>query len=83
MIFALFSTRIPESHRSTAMNLVYLPLYFGGIVGPTVASALTHVALFAPFIGAGVFLSVGLLVVLSTLARKQRSIQRNQETTFV
>jgi DHA1 family multidrug resistance protein-like MFS transporter len=49
MVFALFSTRIPESHRSTALNLVYLPLYLGGIVGPAVGSRLTRIGLYGLF----------------------------------
>lgn len=67
MIFALFSTRIPESHRTTAMNLVYLPLYVGGIIGPSVASGLTHVGLFGPFLGAATMFLVGIIVIGLTL----------------
>ncbi|QQE78075.1 MFS transporter [Alicyclobacillus sp. SO9] len=73
MIFALFSTRIPESHRSTALNLVYLPLYLGGIIGPTLASALTHVGLFGPYIGAAVFLLSGLVLILTLLVKRRSS----------
>lgn len=66
MVFALFSTRIPETHRSTALNLVYLPLYIGGIVGPGVASALTRVGLFGPFIGAAVLFTLAVIIAMTT-----------------
>ncbi len=66
MVFALFSTRIPETHRSTAMNLVYLPLYIGGIIGPGVASSLTHIGLFAPFAAAGVLFVIAVVTVVAT-----------------
>lgn len=63
MVFALLSTRIPESHRTTALNLVYLPLYFGGIVGPVLSSSLSHYGLLAQFAASGVLFAVGLVVV--------------------
>ncbi|WDL96025.1 MFS transporter [Alicyclobacillus sp. ALC3] len=66
MVFALFSTRIPETHRSTAMNLVYLPLYIGGIIGPGIASSLTHIGLFAPFAAAGVLFVIAVVTVVAT-----------------
>jgi DHA1 family multidrug resistance protein-like MFS transporter len=66
MVFALFSTRIPESHRSTALNLVYLPLYLGGIVGPAVGSGLTRIGLFGPFLGAAVLFIVGIVITMVT-----------------
>lgn len=65
MVFALFSTRIPASHRMTAMNLVYLPLYIGGIVGPSIASGLTHIGLFGPFLGAAVLFLIGVVVTIT------------------
>lgn len=66
MVFALFSTRIPETHRSTAMNLVYLPLYVGGIVGPGIASALSRAGLFGPFAGAGVLFLLAITITATT-----------------
>lgn len=72
MIFALFSTRIPETHRSTALNLVYLPLYVGGIVGPATASGLAQIGLFGPFAGAAVMCAVGLVLIVVVLSRQTR-----------
>jgi MFS transporter, DHA1 family, multidrug resistance protein len=71
MVFALFSTRIPETHRSTAMNLVYLPLYVGGIIGPGIASALTRVGLFGPFAGAGILFLLAIIITATTRKHTQ------------
>jgi DHA1 family multidrug resistance protein-like MFS transporter len=70
MIFALLSTRVPESHRSTALNLVYLPMYLGGIAGPLLASGWTRFGVVGPFGGAAVVSLIGLFVILYTLRRK-------------
>jgi MFS family permease len=39
MIFGLLATELPADRRSAALNLVYLPLYAAGVIGP-VAGAL-------------------------------------------
>lgn len=67
MIFALFSTRIPESHRTTALNLVYLPMYLGGIIGPLAASGLIHFGVIGPFGGAALASLMGSLVIFRKL----------------
>lgn len=72
MIFALFSTRIPETHRSTALNLVYLPLYAGGIVGPALSSGLSRIGLWTPFVGASIAFAAGFAVILLKLMGKKR-----------
>lgn len=77
MIFVLFSTRIPQSHRSTALNLVQLPMYLGGIVGPLLASELTHFGVVGPFIGAAVVSFIGLCIIMYTLCRKGYILERN------
>jgi MFS transporter, DHA1 family, multidrug resistance protein len=72
MIFALFSTMIPESHRSTALNLVYLPMYLGGIVGPAISSGLAHLSLLGPFAGASVVFAGGLVLIFAMLRQSVR-----------
>jgi len=79
MIFALLSTRIPDSHRSTALNLVYLPLYAGGIIGPSLASALAQFGLWGPFAGAGFIFMAGVIVIWLTLGRKNISNSMGSE----
>jgi MFS family permease len=64
MIFSLLATEVPAERRSQTLNLVYLPLYAAGIVGPLVGGAVSAVAgPTGPFwVGAAVFL-VGAVVV--------------------
>lgn len=71
MIFALLSTHVPESHRSTALNLVYLPLYLGGIIGPAMSSVLSRFGLIGPFAGASIAFAMGVGLIVLTLKPTQ------------
>jgi MFS family permease len=63
MVFALLATEVAPDRRSQTLNLVYLPLYFGGIVGPVIASQVVKAGLAAPFVlAAAVYLGGGLLI---------------------
>jgi MFS transporter, DHA1 family, multidrug resistance protein len=64
MVFSLLATEVPAERRSQTLNLVYLPLYAAGIIGPLVGGAVSAVAgPTGPFwVGASVFL-VGAIVV--------------------
>jgi DHA1 family multidrug resistance protein-like MFS transporter len=64
MVFGLLATEVPPERRSATLNLVYLPLYAAGIVGPAIgAGVAAAVGLDGPFlVGAAVFL-VGAVVV--------------------
>ena len=64
MVFSLLATEVPEDRRSQTLNLVYLPLYGAGILGPLLGGAVSTVAgPTGPFwVGAAVFL-VGAVVV--------------------
>jgi MFS family permease len=54
MVFALLATEVGPERRSQTLNLVYLPLYFGGIVGPILASQVVKLGLTAPFVLAAI-----------------------------
>jgi MFS family permease len=72
MVFGLLATEVPAERRSQTLNLVYLPLYAAGIVGPAVASVVVLAGLPAPFfLGAAVFL-VGAVAVIRRAARPPR-----------
>ncbi len=64
MVFGLLATEIPAERRSATLNLVYLPLYGAGILGPAVGAVVAASSgVPGPFIvGAGVFL-VGALAI--------------------
>jgi MFS family permease len=64
MVFGLLATEVPADRRSATLNLVYLPLYAAGVVGPAAGAAVATLGGAAgPFwLGAAVFL-VGAIVV--------------------
>ncbi len=58
MVFGLLATEIPPERRSTTLNLVYLPLYAAGIVGPALGAIVVTAGLPAPFwVGAAVYIA--------------------------
>lgn len=64
MVFGLLALEVPPQRRSATLNLVYLPLYAAGIIGPTLGAAVVTVGgLSGPFVlGAAVFL-LGAVVI--------------------
>ncbi len=73
MVFALLSTRVPATHQTTALNLVYLPLYFGGIVGPVISSGLSHLGLLTQFSVAAAIFFCGLVMAAAMGSRVQHN----------
>ncbi len=64
MIFGLLATEVAAERRSQTLNLVYLPLYAAGIVGPMLGSVVVQAGLPAPFfLGTAVFV-VGAFIVV-------------------
>ena len=49
MVFGLLATEVPEERRSATLNLVYLPLYAAGIIGPIVGAIVVGRGIWAPF----------------------------------
>jgi MFS family permease len=66
MVFSLLATEVPVERRSQTLNLVYLPLYGAGILGPLLGGAVSTVAgPKGPFwLGAAVFLLGAVVVFL-------------------
>jgi MFS family permease len=64
MVFSLLATEVPAERRSATLNLVYLPLYAAGIVGPAMGAGIAAVGgVDGPFwLGAAVFV-IGAVVV--------------------
>jgi MFS transporter, DHA1 family, multidrug resistance protein len=44
MVFSLLATEVAPERRSTTLNLVYLPLYVAGIIGPAIGGGLAAAA---------------------------------------
>ena len=70
MVFGLLATEIPAARRSATLNLVYLPLYAAGIVGPAMGAAVaTGGGVAGPFLLGGVVLILGAAGILVRRAR--------------
>jgi len=71
MIFSMLASEVAPERRSVTLNLVYLPLYAAGIVGPAVGGVVVTVGgVAAPFlVGSAVFLVGAVTIVL--LGRRQ------------
>ncbi len=66
MIFGLLALDVPADRRSATLNLVYLPLYAAGIVGPAIGAALASVGGVAgPFIAGGTVFLFGAATVFA------------------
>ncbi|MEX1171376.1 MAG: MFS transporter [Chloroflexota bacterium] len=64
MVFGLLATEIPPERRSATLNLVYLPLYTAGIVGPAIgAGVATAFGVAGPFVLGGVVFLAGAIVI--------------------
>jgi DHA1 family multidrug resistance protein-like MFS transporter len=66
MIFGLLATELPPDRRSAALNLVYLPLYAAGIIGPAVGALVVSVGgVGGLFAVAGAIFLVGAVTIVS------------------
>jgi MFS family permease len=64
MVFGLLAVDVPAERRSTTLNLVYLPLYAAGIVGPAVgAGVVVATGLAGPFLAAAAIFLIGAVVI--------------------
>jgi DHA1 family multidrug resistance protein-like MFS transporter len=64
MIFGILAVEVPAERRSATLNLVYLPLYVVGIVGPALGALVVTAGLSAVFFVASGLAGVGALLVL-------------------
>jgi len=63
MIFGLLALEVPAERRSATLNLVYLPLYLAGIVGPAIGAVVSGVGVGAVFALAAAILAAGAIYV--------------------
>ncbi|TAK35773.1 MAG: MFS transporter [Chloroflexota bacterium] len=59
MITGLLAMELPPERRSATLNLIYLPLYLAGIVGPTMGALAATAGLSTVFVLAGCMLGLG------------------------
>jgi DHA1 family multidrug resistance protein-like MFS transporter len=64
MVFGLVATELPPERRSVTLNLIYLPLYAAGIVGPAVGAGVASVAgVQGPFIVGSIVVLLGAVAI--------------------
>ena len=64
MVFGMLATEVPPDRRSATLNLVYLPLYAAGIIGPATGAVVVSAGgLAAPFLVGGAVFLVGAVVI--------------------
>jgi MFS family permease len=64
MVFGMLATEVPPDRRSATLNLVYLPLYAAGIVGPALGAVVVVAGgIAAPFLLGGAVFIVGSFVI--------------------
>jgi MFS family permease len=70
MVFGLLAIDVPPERRSATLNLVYLPLYAAGIVGPAVgAFVVSATGLAGPFLVAAAIFIAGAVVIAARPSR--------------
>ncbi|MCI0583488.1 MAG: MFS transporter [Chloroflexi bacterium] len=84
MVFGLLATEVAAERRSQTLNLVYLPLYAAGIIGPALGSLVVRAGLPAPFfLGAAVFVAGAVIVVRHHVRPASGTPEPTQATPFV
>jgi DHA1 family multidrug resistance protein-like MFS transporter len=79
MVFALVATEAPPERRSATLNLVLLPLYVAGIVGPSLAAGLAATAgLSALYPVAGGIMALSALVLAGIVRAPRRRMAKNR-----
>ncbi len=62
MVFALLAMEVSPERRSATLNLVYLPLYLSGIVGPAIGGVIAAASVSYVFVLAGVVAALGAVI---------------------
>jgi MFS family permease len=74
MVFSLVAVEVAPERRSATLNLVLLPLYVAGIIGPTIGAAAAGLeGISAPFYLAGAIFVVGGVAVALSIRRGFRA----------
>jgi DHA1 family multidrug resistance protein-like MFS transporter len=74
MVSGILATEVPAERRSATLNLIYLPLYAGGIAGPAIGASVFSAGLRAIFYVAAAFLVGGLVVAIAFARRPGRTL---------
>jgi MFS transporter, DHA1 family, multidrug resistance protein len=72
MVSGILATETPPERRSATLNLIYLPLYLGGIAGPAIGAGVVTRGLPAVFYAAGAILAVATVLAIVFARRTGR-----------
>ena len=69
MVSSLLASEVPAERRSATLNLIYLPLYVGGIPGPAIGAGVVGAGLRAVFYVAAAILVIALILAVAFARR--------------
>jgi MFS family permease len=69
MVSGLLATETPADRRSATLNLIYLPLYIGGIAGPALGAGVVTAGLRAVFFASALILAGGAVLAIGFARR--------------
>jgi MFS family permease len=64
MVSGLVATETPPDRRSATLNLIYLPLYVGGIAGPAIGAVAVTAGVSMVFFVAAAFVAVATVLAV-------------------
>ena len=70
MVFGLLATEVPPERRSATLNLVYLPLYAAGLIGPLAGSVVVGAGIQGPFVVGGASIALTGLILATRRGRR-------------
>jgi predicted MFS family arabinose efflux permease len=76
MVSGLLANEVPAGRRSATLNLIYLPLYVGGIAGPAIGASVVTAGLRAVFYVAAAVLAIALVLAI-VFARRTEPAARD------
>jgi DHA1 family multidrug resistance protein-like MFS transporter len=74
MVSGILATEVPSERRSATLNLIYLPLYLGGIAGPAVGASVVTAGLRSVFYVAAAVMAGGAVVAVMFSRRPARTL---------
>ncbi len=69
MVSSLLASEVPAERRSATLNLIYLPLYIGGVIGPAIGAGVATSDVRPVFFVAAGFLAVALVLAVAFARR--------------
>jgi MFS family permease len=73
MVSGLLATETPAERRSATLNLIYLPLYVGGIAGPALGAGVVTAGLRMVFYVAALIIAAGVVLAIGFARRSSES----------